>query len=294
MKTMLANKFKVLSSYQIKLIALIAMTIDHLGAYGFEIPVFASCFTLLRIIGRIAAPLFLFALTESIRHTRNRRNFLLRLYLGAVGTGLFVAFTNLLFDDSIGRFSSSNIFFDFLYLAIYIILIEQIIQSVKNRNWKRGLLVLTGIAGTCIPHFLLALLEQIIYSPSELKRETVWFLSDFAQSFLRSPLHLEYSLLFVLMGILMYFVKYNWGKALILVLFSGISYFGMNFGNTFSQLFMPMLGHPQYYMFLAAPFILLYNGEKGRNQKYFFYLYYPLHRYAISIIVYIYRLFFAV
>ena len=294
MRILPTNKFKVLSSYQIKLIALIAMTIDHLGAYGFEIPVFATCKPLLRIIGRIAAPLFLFALTESVRHTKNRRKFLLRLYLGAVGTGLFVAFTNLLLDDSIGRFSSNNIFFDFLYLAIYIILIEQIIQSVKTRNWKRGLLALIGIAGTCIPHFLLVLLEQMVYSASELKRETIWFLSDCAQSFLRSPLHLEYSLLFVLMGILMYFVRCNWGKALILAFFSGISYFGMNFGSTFSQLFMPMLGHPQYYMFLAAPFILLYSGEKGKAQKYFFYLYYPLHRYAISIIVYIYRLFFAV
>ena len=50
-----------LSISQIKWIALIAMTIDHLAAYGFEIPVFAAHFNTLRVIGRIAAPLFFFA-----------------------------------------------------------------------------------------------------------------------------------------------------------------------------------------------------------------------------------------
>ena len=77
------------------------MTIDHLAAYGFEIPVFGAHFDTLRIIGRIAAPLFFFALTESVKHTRSKVRLILRLYLGAVGTGLFVAVTNLLFHDSI-------------------------------------------------------------------------------------------------------------------------------------------------------------------------------------------------
>lgn len=65
---------------------MIAMTIDHLAAYGFEIPVFGAHFDTLRIIGRIAAPLFFFALTESVKHTRSKVRLILRLYLGAVGT----------------------------------------------------------------------------------------------------------------------------------------------------------------------------------------------------------------
>ena len=39
-------------------------------------------------IGRIAAPLFLFILVQSIRHTRNRTNFLKRLYLAGAVIGL--------------------------------------------------------------------------------------------------------------------------------------------------------------------------------------------------------------
>ncbi len=63
---------KGLSISQIKWIALVAMTMDHLAAYGFEIPFFGAHFNTFRIIGRIAAPLFFFALTESVKHTRSR------------------------------------------------------------------------------------------------------------------------------------------------------------------------------------------------------------------------------
>ena len=121
---------------QIKWIALIFMTIDHLAAYGFEIPCVGAHFSTLRLIGRIAAPLFFFAITESVKHTRSRKKLLLRLYLGAVGTGLFVAVTNLMFHDSIGRFSQSNILCDYLYTALYIILIENMIKGSKERQWK--------------------------------------------------------------------------------------------------------------------------------------------------------------
>ena len=52
-------KFRGFSSYQIKLFAVVFMTIDHLAAYGHEIPIFYTHYNLLRTIGRIAAPLLL-------------------------------------------------------------------------------------------------------------------------------------------------------------------------------------------------------------------------------------------
>ena len=284
------SRSRGLSISQIKWIALIFMTIDHLAAYGFEIPVFGAHFDMLRIIGRIAAPLFFFALTESVKHTRNRKRFLLRLYLGAVGTGLFVAVTNLLFHDSIGRFFPSNILCDYIYTALYIILIEQIIEGIKRKQWKQSLLAIAGILATSIPHLIVWFIYEFPYAKYGLSPETVWTIQDFVGSFVFSPLAAEYTILFVIMGILMYFAGNKYGKAAVLAGFSLFCYFGEVLGAHQWNYIGIVLGHPQYYMIFAVPFILLYNGEKGRGSKYFFYVYYPVHRYVISVASYIYRI----
>ena len=39
----------------------------------------------------------------------------------------------------------------------------------------------------------------------------------------------------------------------------------------------------QWMMVFALPLMLLYNGKQGLKMKYFFYLYYPLHVYALVI-----------
>lgn len=280
---------KGLSISYIKWIALIAMTIDHLAAYGFDIPVFGAHFNTLRLIGRIAAPLFFFALTESIKHTRSRKKLLRRLYLGAIGTGLFVAITNLLFHDSIGRFIQSNILYDYLYTALYIILIEKIIAGFKEKQWMQSLLAFAGIIATCIPHFISGLVYEFPYGKYGIAPETVWTIRDFAGSFVVSPLGAEYTILFIIMGILMYFAGNKYSKAAVLVLFSCLCYFGYNI-EFLRDSFGAVLGYPQYYMIFAVLFILLYNGEKGRGNKYFFYVYYPVHRYIISVVAFVYRL----
>ncbi|OZV10947.1 conjugal transfer protein TraX [Tissierella sp. P1] len=48
-----------------------------------------------------------------------------------------------------------------------------------------------------------------------------------------------------------------------------------------------LLYDPQILMIFAVPFILLYNGERGPNNKftkYFFYVFYPLHLWILAII----------
>ena len=54
------------------------------------------------------------------------------------------------------------------------------------------------------------------------------------------------------------------------------------FYSLFSLMFLlpsmvSAFGGRQWAMVFALPFMLLYNGERGRGLKYFFYLYYPLH-----------------
>ena len=62
-----------MTGFQLKLLAMLAMTADHIGAVFFpEIP-------LLRWIGRMAMPVLCFFIGEGLRHTRSPRRYLLRL-----------------------------------------------------------------------------------------------------------------------------------------------------------------------------------------------------------------------
>lgn len=90
----------------------------------------------------------------------DQKTYLLRLYLGAVGVGLFVTTTNILFQNSIGRFINDNILFTYLYTALYIILIEEILIAVKYKEIDRLFLGVAGIFATCIVHFLYQFLDN--------------------------------------------------------------------------------------------------------------------------------------
>ncbi len=59
-----------LSGNQLKVIALIAMTVDHIGVY------LLPQFLFLRIIGRLAFPIFAFMIAEGCRYTKNRKRYL--------------------------------------------------------------------------------------------------------------------------------------------------------------------------------------------------------------------------
>lgn len=88
----------------IKLVAIISMTIDHIGAVFFpQYPVF-------RWIGRIAFPLFCYCLTVGMLYTHSIKNYLLRLSAFALISQPFwiLAFNS---DDIMGNIFNLNIFF---------------------------------------------------------------------------------------------------------------------------------------------------------------------------------------
>ena len=59
-----------LSSNQLKLIALVSMTLDHLGL------IVLAQYPLLRAIGRLAFPIFAWMIAEGCRHTRSMGKYL--------------------------------------------------------------------------------------------------------------------------------------------------------------------------------------------------------------------------
>lgn len=71
---------KGLNSNQLKLIAVIAMTLDHLVWTFYPGYSQLPAALLLHLIGRIAAPIMWFFITEGYHHTRNIRKYTLRLF----------------------------------------------------------------------------------------------------------------------------------------------------------------------------------------------------------------------
>lgn len=68
-----------LTGNQLKIIAMITMTCDHVGLQ------LLPRWTFLRILGRLALPIYAYMIAEGCRHTRSRKQYLLRLvYLAAL------------------------------------------------------------------------------------------------------------------------------------------------------------------------------------------------------------------
>ena len=67
---------------QIKLLAISAMTIDHIALVF--VPTSSILYYVMRLIGRLTAPLMVFMLAEGYRYTRSRSQYLLRLVIFAL------------------------------------------------------------------------------------------------------------------------------------------------------------------------------------------------------------------
>ena len=104
-----------LDGTQLKLIALITMVIDHIGAF------FCPHFLLLRYIGRISFPIYCYLLTEGAKYTHDMKKYLLRL-------GLFALISeipfNLVRSGSLLDPSGQNVFFTLFIGMGMIYLIE--------------------------------------------------------------------------------------------------------------------------------------------------------------------------
>ena len=72
---------KILSANDLKILAVIAMTVDHTAFLLVD----KSCllYYFMRLFGRLTAPIMVFLLTEGYRHTRNRKKYLGRLFMFA-------------------------------------------------------------------------------------------------------------------------------------------------------------------------------------------------------------------
>ena len=103
---------KGLTGNQLKIIAMVAMTCDHVGMQLFP------QFLWLRMIGRLAMPIYAFLIAEGCRHTRDRKKYLLRLLgMGALCQIVYLLAMGSLYQCILITFSLSVILIRLIDLA---------------------------------------------------------------------------------------------------------------------------------------------------------------------------------
>lgn len=284
MITMAKSNRGGLSTFALKMIALIFMTIDHIGYFCRDIAFVGAHYTAFRILGRIAAPIFLFTLVQGCMHTRSKPRYALRLYIAGVLTGLFHAAMNALLGGVIGIHSLGVIFFTFACTVLYITVVERFAAAVQEHRPLRALLFLgVGAAVFCLRYLRDPLCNALFGACGNLQLS-----ADIADALF--PMGLEYSWGFVILGVIMYFARDKRRQIAVFGLFCvlcflgycifplGYYYFPGFFTTSFALSFFNSV---QIYQFLAIPLMLFYNGRRGRSMKYLFYVYYPLHMYVL-------------
>ena len=125
---------KCLSGNALKILAAIFMTIDHIGVILFPQVL------ILRLIGRLALPIYAFMIAEGCKYTRNKKK-----YFGMIfGLGAVCQIVYYLFDGS-------------LYFSILITFSLSILMIYAMQNWKQKKTALSGLVfavSVCVVYLL--------------------------------------------------------------------------------------------------------------------------------------------
>ncbi len=253
---------KGLDAYKLKIIALIFMLLDHLKSYlGYPTTEYLNWPEWPKFIGmitRFVSPLFLYLMIEGFYHTRSRVKYLTRLFTAGVIMMAGNVTINYLFlnakghTDEIGFRSLIQGHDIFLTLA-FIFAIVWCLENLKDRkNIFRNIILIAVFAFLCLFNEGGTFLLPMSF--------IIWFFREKKKT--------------MCLGILVF--------ALLLLLKALVTYNPGSVDSFYSYICFD----DQWAMAAVIPFILLYNGERGKNTpvtKYMFYVIYPVHLWVLMI-----------
>ncbi len=240
-------KFAFLSSNALKIIGAIFMAIDHIGFILF------SNVEILRILGRLAMPIFAFCIAEGAYYTKNKlKYFLLMFGLGLVFQIVFYIVEQSLYLGILITFSTS-------ILIIYAL--QFLKQKLLNGNVAEKVLATILFIFSILATYLLNSIFYIDYGFWGCILPVFASLCQFNVTSNTNGKSLKFN--YIPLNVLTFAI----GLILLCVSLKGI----------------------QYYALLALPILLLYSGKRGiLKLKYFFYIFYPAHMvilYGIALLI---------
>lgn len=223
----------------------------------------------LNMLGRLVFPIFLFLAADSFHYTSNRKKYMLRLFYMSCFMTIGNSIIGSLFENGhVGL--ANNAFSTFFVTGIYICswdLLKRGLTKKSTKTFWKGLGLLFLPILLAIPVLLVLSPAVLTGLPPILARVLVLLVG-----MIPNILMVEGGFLFVLLGLLFYiFREKRLYQYLSLMAIALICY-------------LTDPASVQWMMVFAIIPMALYNGEKGRGDKYFFYIFYPVHIYALYIL----------
>ncbi len=255
-----------MSTFVLKLFAIIIMLIDHVGAIFISPATHPELYIVFRGIGRLAFPIFVFLIVEGFYHTRDVRKYMIRL-------GIFAIISEIPFDLAFYGIHNggSNFITDF--------------NSVFSKGFDIKVLenILTRLAGSQNVFFTLFLGLALIYLMSlvEVKFQNQLLVSNLLDAALTLVfcviakfMKCDYDIAGILLFVAFYLFRSS--KLIMSICLFIICGTILSKFRAYSE-----TGNFLYIISMLANFAMIpiafYNGKKGKNAKYIFYIFYPAH-----------------
>ena len=242
---------KTLNANMIKLIAIIAMTLDHIAWLIFPGYPTDALPLVLHVIGRITCPIMCYFIAEGYHYTKNVKKYTARLFVFAFISHFAYVFASAKFVDwrSFIPFYYGNILdqTSVMWALAWGLVMLRVVNSERIKK--------------DITKILLIILICIIALPSDWSCIASLCVLAFGTN--RGKLKTQ-----------------SWWLVFYVAIYSTVYFFAID----------KIYGLMQMAVVLSIPIIMLYNGQRGRNRKvnnimkWSFYVYYPLHLFIIGLI----------
>ena len=251
---------------KLKYLAIILMVCDHIHQMFFEFGAPAW----LSMLGRLVFPILLFLFADSVHYTRSRKKLMTRLLLMSWFMSMGNFLVGNLFDNG-QVVLSNNAFSTFFVVALLDCGWDRIVTALKE---KSILTFCKGLGFILLP-VLLTLPVLIFGTLLGGEGDISPVLSQIiAMLMLLVPnlLTIEGGMVMVLLGLFLYIFREQ--RILQFLSILGVSFI----------VFYTNPSNIQWMMVFSILPLSLYNGEKGRGDKHFFYIFYPTHIYLLYIL----------
>ncbi len=253
-----------MTSFALKIIALITMFIDHSG-YAIM-----GHFSFFNYIGRIAFPIFAFQISEGYKHTKNLNKYFLRLGLFALVSQIPFSLFSLKYH---GNPFGLNVFFTLFLGLLAIYLYDYVVKILKNSKIKSNINMTSN---------------DKITSVNEKKNNLFIYFGKILGiimalliAYVAEIINSDYGF----WGVLVVFVFYifNSKKLLTTIAFfalCAIKYIPQFIASGYNYIYIILA----LCTFLPILFIDLYNGKQGPKIKYLLYIFYPVHLLILALL----------